>query len=99
MNQDVTPQGRPIKDGDISVWARTLSDGSVAVALYNEGDSLLSSGVDFADLGVGWTSETVAKARDLWAHVDLGSFTGRYPATGSVEVSPHQTIMIRFFKQ
>lgn len=28
--------GRPIKDGDLTVWARHLSDQSVAVALYNE---------------------------------------------------------------
>merc|ERR1712072_129656 len=38
VNQDVTPQGRPIKDGDLSVWARHLTGGDVAVALYNQDD-------------------------------------------------------------
>ena len=33
---DVTPQGRPVKDGDLTVWARELTGGDVAVALYNE---------------------------------------------------------------
>ena len=39
INQDVTPQGFPVVKGDSSVWARNLSDGSIAVALYNEGDT------------------------------------------------------------
>jgi len=34
INQDVTPQGRPVSDGDLTLWARHLSDGSIAVALY-----------------------------------------------------------------
>ena len=55
INQQVTPQGRPIKDGDLRVWARGLSDGDVAVALYNEDDKATQIGFDVA--GVGFVSQ------------------------------------------
>ena len=96
INQDVTPQGRPIRDGDLSVWARALSDGSVAVAFYNAGAAATPISVAFADLG--WDAATAAKARDLWAHADLGTFTGRYPATGGVAVASHATHVVRLTK-
>lgn len=97
VNQDVTPQGRPVKDGDLTVWARTLSDGSIAVALYNQEDAPAVIAVDFATLG--WTATTAAAARDLWAHTDLGVFTGRYPAAGGDTIAPHATRMLRLTKQ
>jgi hypothetical protein len=97
VNQDVTPQGRPIADSDISVWARALSDGSVAVALYNENDAPATLGVQFT--GLGWPAGTAASVRDLWAHADLGVFTGAYPAAGGVSVAPHETRLLRLTKQ
>jgi hypothetical protein len=93
INQDVTPQGRPVVDGDLTVWARHLSDGSAAVALYNEADADAGISVDFASLG--WAAGARASARDLWAHADLGVFTGRYPASGSVTVPAHGTHLVR----
>ena len=93
INQDVTPQGRPIKDGDLTVWARHLSDGSVGVAFYNENDEPATISVAFADLG--FAAGTSAAVRDLWAHADLGSFTDRYPTTGGVAVAPHETHFVR----
>jgi hypothetical protein len=97
VNQDVTPQGRPVVDGDLTVWARTLSDASIAVALYNEDDAPATLSVDFGSLG--WPAGTAARARDLWAHADLGVFTGRYPATGGVTVAPHEAHMVRLTPQ
>ena len=101
INQDVTPQGRPVVDGDLRVWARALSDGSVAVAFYNAAAAPASLAVDFARLpAVGWTAATAATARDLWAHADLGAFTGRYPAAGAfVTVASHATHVVRLTKQ
>ena len=94
VNQDVTPQGRPVVDGDLTVWARRLSDGSVAVALYNQEDAPAQLSVAFTVLG--WPAGATAHARDLWAHADLGPFTGSYPAAGSsVAVAPHATHMVR----
>jgi alpha-galactosidase len=87
INQDITPQGTPIKSGDLSVWARKLSSGAVAVAFYNQNDNgALSLAVDFKDLGSPFAKAT---ARDLWEHTDLGVFNGRYPQTGGVSVDPH----------
>ena len=95
-NQDVTPQGTPVKTGDISVWARMLSDGSAAVALYNENDAAQALAIAFVDLG--WPAGTTAVARDLWAYADLGTFTDRYPSSGGRSVAPHETVMLRLTK-
>lgn len=88
VNQDVTPQGRPIKDGDISVWARKLTGGDIAVALYNENDDAMSIGFELKDVGA---PESVT-ARDLWAHKDLGKVHKAFPKT---KVQPHETVMLR----
>ena len=63
VNQDITPQGMPIVANDSSVWARKLTGGAVAVALYNEDDTPKSIGVDFKLLG--WTASTKATVRDV----------------------------------
>ena len=44
--------------GDSTVWARHLTGGDVAVALYNEGDAAKSIGATFASLG--WSATTKA---------------------------------------
>jgi len=90
VNQDVTPQGRPVTSGDLSVWARNMTDGTVSVALYNQHSGPNSYSVDFASLG--WDAGTTAKVRDLWAHKDMGTFKGTY---GPVAVASHATTMLR----
>lgn len=90
INQDVTPQGRPVVDGDLTVWARNLTDGSVALALYNENDEPASIGVDFPRLG--WTASTRATVRDLWAHSDNGTVVG---SIRNMTVRPHAVILVR----
>jgi hypothetical protein len=30
INQDITPQGRPVTAGDSTVWSRNLSDGTTS---------------------------------------------------------------------
>ena len=91
INQDSTPQGFPVTPGDSTVWARNLSDGSVAVALYNEDDSAKPIGITtFAHLG--WPSNAKATVRDLWAHTDNGTATGAFE---NVTVRPHATVVLR----
>jgi alpha-galactosidase len=97
VNQDVTPQGTPVTLGDLTVWARMLSDGSAAVALYNQEDAPATLAVTFASLG--WPAGTSAAVRDLWAHSDAGVFTDRYPTTGGITVAPHETHLVRITKQ
>lgn len=98
INQDVTPQGRPVSghEDDLYVWARALSDGSVAVALYNQDDAKASISVDFSTLpAVGWGADTEVSVRDLWAHQDLPAATGSY---GPVSVEAHATTLLRLTK-
>jgi alpha-galactosidase len=90
INQDVTPQGFPTTPGDSTVWSRKLSDGSIAVALYNEGDTPRSIGTTFTALG--WPSSTKATVRDLWAHTDNGTATG---VLKNVTVRAHATVVVR----
>ncbi len=34
--------------------------------------------VQFDKLGMGWNSNSKVNVRDLWQHLDVGSFTGYY---------------------
>ena len=105
INQDVTPQGRPVVANDSTAWARFMTDGSVAVALYNEQDTAQTIGLDFAKLGAmtpapiasasSWGPTTTAKMRDLWTHTDNGTVTGKI---APMSVLPHQTIVVRLTK-
>ncbi len=62
------------KDGR-QVWAKPLADGSWAVCLFNRGVKSAAVGVHWKDLG--FEGEKM-KARDLWAHRDLGVFEEAY---------------------
>eukprot|EP00040_Diaphanoeca_grandis_P019754 m.104590 g.104590 ORF g.104590 m.104590 type:complete len:510 (-) comp27577_c0_seq1:36-1565(-) len=108
VNQDVTPQGIPVMPGNSSIWARFLSDGSVAVAFYNENDAAMSTRLDFSALAQmnsmpatsagDWGPTTKANATDLWMK-SSSIVTGGYPASGTISVAPHETKMFRFYKQ
>jgi len=90
INQDESMQGFPVVAGDSSVWARRMSDGSVALALYNEDDTAKSIGAAFTSFG--WSDNTAAFVRDLWAHTNNGTATGALP---KVLVDAHSTVMVR----
>ena len=77
--------------GDLTVWARHLSDGSIAVALYNEDNSARAIGVpSFAALG--WPYKQQASIRDLWAHTHNGTAVGKVE---NVTVEAHATVLLR----
>ena len=98
INQDVTPQGRPVVEGDLRVWARRLTGGAVAVALYNEEEDPMELSVDLTTLGL--PEGAPAAVRDLWARLDLGTYSGRYPETGkTVTVAPHEAKLLRVTPQ
>jgi len=96
INQDVTPQGRPLRADDLAVWARALSDGAFAVALYNEDNQPKDLRVSFGALGAGFETAAV---RDLWARKDLGVFGGGYPAEGGISVAAHETKLLKVTPQ
>jgi len=91
INQDITPQGRPVMEGDLTVWARGLTGGDVAVALYNEDDTAKAIGFKLSAVG----APATASIRDLWEHEELGKFTDTFP---SVSVEAHGTVVLRLTK-
>jgi alpha-galactosidase len=81
-------QGRRIaQEGPLEVWAKPLADGSVAVGLFNRGESENPVTVRFKDVGV----RTTVKVRDLWNHKDLGSYNDTYTAT----IPRHGAVLIK----
>jgi alpha-galactosidase len=81
-------QGRRVgKDGDLEVWAKQLKDGGRAVILLNRGSSEREITVTWEQ--VGYPGHLSAAVRDLWAHKDLGKFTGKF----SAPVASHGVVM------
>jgi hypothetical protein len=75
---------------ELEVWAGPLSGGSQAVVLLNRGDS------DNEQITVKWSDigfpvDHSAVVRDLWAHQDLGIFTGNYT---SPNIASHGAMML-----
>jgi alpha-galactosidase len=81
---------RVAKDKDLEVWARPLADGGHAVGLFNRGDAGAKVTAKWSDIGITGSH----KARDLWAHKDLGKISGEFTA----EVPSHGVVMIRIAK-
>jgi alpha-galactosidase len=86
---DQDPQGiqghRISEEGPLEVWAKPLADGAYAVGLFNRGESENPISLDLAELGI----HGAAQVRDLWAHQDLGQFTGKFIA----KVPKHGAVM------
>ena len=84
-------QGRRlIRNGAAEIWAKPLSEGAVAVALFNRGASLARISVRWSELGLNGRY----KARDLWNGADLPDATNSY----SAEVPSHGSVLLRITK-
>jgi alpha-galactosidase len=82
-------QGRRVwKDGDLEVWAKQLQDGSRAVVLLNRGASQQTVTATWEQIG--YPDHLSASIRDLWAHKDLGKFTGKF----SSPVESHGVVVV-----
>ena len=77
------------KDGDKEVWVKPLSGGGRALLLFNRGDEPASIRATAGQIG--WPAGARAKIRDLWAHKNVGSWTGAFEA----RVEPHGVAMFR----
>ena len=81
-------QGRRVsQEGPLEVWAKPLADGSIAVGLFNRGESVNPVTVNFKDVGI----KKAAQVRDLWRHQDFGSQNGRY----STDVPRHGAVLLK----
>lgn len=98
INQDTTPAGRLLASDDKSQTqyvGRGLSDGSLALALYNPTDEPATAvTVDFST-HLGWPHGTSAAVRDLWKHMELGIFEGKFPKSGGIAIGPHAAVVLR----
>ncbi len=89
INQDAKGvQGhRVAEEGPFEVWVKPLSDGAVAVGLFNRGGTQDPMTLNFSDLGFSGS----VTLRDLWNHKDLGTFQDHY----TVEVPHHGVVLLK----
>lgn len=89
VNQDVLGHaaGRLIQDGRTEVWARPLSDGTMAVGLFNRDLVARPITVKWSDLQLTGSQPV----RDLWLHKDLGAQRDAFSAT----VPRHGTVLVK----
>lgn len=76
--------------GPFEIWMKPLSRGAKAVALFNRADFPYPITVQLKSVGF----PNSVKARDLWAHKDLGTLHGSYTAV----VPGHGVVMLRLSK-
>ncbi|MEO3755398.1 ricin-type beta-trefoil lectin domain protein [Streptomyces sp. B6B3] len=86
VNQDALGAGgrRVRDDGAVEVFAKPLSDGSVAVGLFNRGDAATTISTTAAQIGLSGSSLTLT---DLWSGATSstgGQITASVPAHGVV---------------
>ena len=68
-----------VPEGDLEVWAGPLMSGQFAVVLLNKSDKAAEIKAEFADCGL--RAADTAIVRDIWAHEDVGSFSGEFKDT------------------
>lgn len=90
VNQDkLCKMGRRVFKGEeTEVWARPLYDGSVAVALFSRAQY---RGTMFASFEMVGLPSSMATARDLFEHKDLGKYQDMFTA----EVNPNGVVMVK----
>jgi len=82
--------GRVQAEPWFEIWARPLSDGTIAVGLFNRAPEAATVTAKFSDLGISGTQPV----RDLWLHKDLGSSRDQFSAT----VPRHGVIFVKIGK-
>ena len=85
VDQDsLAKQGSRASAGGVDVWTKPLSDGSVAVAIVNAGESETQVRLPWSSFGL---SERPSQVRDVWRHADVATaeaYSAALPAHGSV---------------
>ena len=88
---DQDPMGKAAsrvwRDGQLEVWSRPLSDGTVAVGLFNRGPVAAKVTAKWPDIGVAGSQ----RVRDLWEQKDLGTSAGAFETI----VPRHGAMLVR----
>jgi alpha-galactosidase len=92
VDQDPLGQAahRVWSDARREIWARPLSDGTLAVGLFNRGLAPSEVSVSWAQLGIAGRQPV----RDLWRRLDLGRFSEKFTAT----VPRHGVVFLKIGK-
>jgi len=77
--------GRVVKNGNLEIWAKPMSDGSKAVGLFNRNDTDTNIVAKWSDLGLSGKR----MVRDLWRQQDLGMFAGQFQT-----MVPHHGVVL-----
>ena len=90
INQDPLgiPGRRARKRGPHEVWRKPLSDGSIAVAIFNRDSTGADITVKSSDIGL---LDTPKVAKDLWLRKEVGEFTDKL----ILRVQPHESILLK----
>lgn len=92
VNQD--PLGkqaaRRSQDGLLEVWAKPMSDGTIAAGLFNRGIEQATVTAKWPALGISGKQPV----HDLWRRKDLGEFEGAFPA----QVPAHGVVLVKIGK-
>ena len=75
------------QEGPLEIWTKPLADGGKAVGLFNRERHQMTITLRLKEIGI----TGPAKLRDLWAHRNLGSFTGSYTAS----VPGHGVVLLK----
>lgn len=84
------PAGRKAKNGDAEVWARPLSDGTVAAGLFNRGSNRMRVTARWNELGL----KGAQPVRNLWTRKSVGISEGAYAVT----VPAHGCVLVKIGK-
>jgi alpha-galactosidase len=69
------------------VWARPLSDGTIAAGLFNRGLQSARMTIKWSELGLGGPQQV----RNLWLQRDLGPFNGE----STTDVPAHGAVLLK----
>jgi len=76
-----------VKEGDIQVWVKKLSDGTRAFGVFNLGPTAQRFSVSLEGIGF----EGAVRLRDVWRQKELGEFSGTFDAL----VPSHGVVLVR----
>jgi alpha-galactosidase len=75
------------QEGPTEIWIKPLADGSKAVAAFNREPRPMEVPLNFTELSL----PAAIRARDLWAHKDLGNFQ----QTMTITVPGHGSVLLK----
>lgn len=95
INQDIECRGPYVVPGHdpaaIFSLVKPMSDGSLAIGMFNLGDKKAQVNLPFWDMGIPAAAGVGLEITDCWSHENEGRFTERYAAS----IEPHDCKLLR----